>query len=505
MNNINELIDIATKKYHNLTLFNYENKSSISYSQFSNELANAHAYFLEKFNNRNFNFSIIAPNCPNYLYILFAMLKTKNIAVNLNPNLNNNEIVDRLDLSKCKILFTTTDFYKKFSNEITKTKLERIYILDENCINFKILDVIYLQEISLSKENQTNIAFLQFTGGTTGVNKAAVITHQNILSNLQQIHLHFSNYIDTSEIIVLIAFPFYHIFSIVFNFLFFLEHGGKCILYKDLRNFDNIINFIKKYDVNFTVAVNTWYKKLMIHQDFNLIKSQQYKANLAGGEYVPLSTKSMWKEKTRHSLYSAYGLTETCSLSIISPLDESNFDDSIGIAIPNTEVCLIDKNDNVILEDNIIGEILIKGEHITNAYYMNEIETKHAFYNNWFKTGDLAIKVDKTFYKIIDRKKDMISVSGNKVYPNEIEEALFGLDGVLDVAIVGKISDKTGEEVVAFIVLDNNKISIEYIKSFCNEKFTNFKVPKQYIVLTELPKTPIGKTNRKELRTQINI
>lgn len=504
MNNIYEIILSASKKYSKNVLFSNEKGIELTYENFINQIDNAFRFFDEVYNETQFNFSIICPNCPNYLYVLFSLLRKKCTAVNLNPNLSQQELIDRLSLAEVSVIFTTKSIYHRIKDFFKSYSLHNIYIIDDDDINFNVLESIPYDSSIKANRNQNELAFLQFTGGTTGIIKAAAISHQNVIANIKQLSLHFEKYNKIKSYILLITFPFYHIFSVVFNFLFFASNGSKMVLFKDLRNFEYIIAKLSQHQVTFIVGVNTWYNKLMQHPNFLSLNTKNIELCFAGGEYVPLVTKEKWKRMTGKELYSAYGLTETCSLSIISPLDNSNIDDSIGEAIPGTEVVLLDENNNVINENNTHGEIALKGFQITNQYYNNIMETQNSFYDGFFKTGDIAIKLENRFYRIVDRKKDMISISGNKVYPNEIEEALIKLNGVLDVAIVGKLSAKTGEEIVAYLVVDEQVITLDEIVLFCKQNFTKFKVPKEYVLLHELPKTPIGKTYRKELRELAN-
>jgi long-chain acyl-CoA synthetase len=506
MNSICDLISKINIEFKD-KIFLIENNQNLSYGELNNEMNKCFNYMLEsKHPFYSFNFSIIAPNSLNYLIYLFAFLKKGGTAVNLNPNLSEIEIKERLNLGEVSLLITTQSIYAKLEPMIGDTGINTVIIIDENAFEFKE-PIIHHRNPSRKFRHKTesDIAFLQFTGGTTGVTKAAKIKHENILQNIAQLNQHFGKYRDLNNLHVLIAFPFYHIFSIVFNVLFFMSNGGTCYLYQDLRNTDLILKLLKENHINFTVAVNTWYKKLMQHPDFQSLDTTKIATSLAGGEYVPLSTKNQWQQLTGKPLYSAYGLTETSSLAIISPIDQSNIDDSIGVAIPDTQAALSDENDTFIASDNIAGELVLKGPQVTSGYYNNLDESDKAFRDGWFRTGDIAERIDGKFYKIVDRKKDMISVSGNKVYPNEVESVLSKLKDILDVGVVGMKSEKSGEEVAACVVLrENSELSDEKIIEFCKEFLSRYKIPKHIFRFSELPKTPIGKTFRKELREKIN-
>lgn len=504
MDNIYEYVREACLKNSDKIIIIDEQGNKLSYDSFLNQVDAASDCLNQNLITPFSNFSIIAPNCPNYLYILFALLKDNKTAVNLNFNLSNIELSDRLIMANVSVLFTTDRIFRNIASIMDNTNIQFVVIFDEIAIDFKIDRIIKLDKSLNCSSDNNKPAFLQFTGGTTGIIKAATISHTNVLNNINQLEKHFQNFNKYKAYILLITFPFYHIFCIVFNFLFFIKSGSKLIMYKNLRDFPFIINALNQYEVSFIVAVNTWYNKLMQQEQFCLLRKDKIELCFAGGEYVPVSTKEKWNKLMHKELYSAYGLTETSSLCIISPLNDSNINDSLGIAIPDTEAILLDELNNQIIENNIPGEIALKGSHITHEYFDNVDETAKAFVNGWFKTGDVAIKINDKTFKIVDRKKDMISVSGNKVYPNEIEELLFQLNGVLDVAAVGKLSNSSGEEVVVCIVFDEQILSIDTIKNYCSQNLTRFKIPKAFIKLNDLPKTPIGKTSRKQLREFVN-
>jgi long-chain acyl-CoA synthetase len=490
------------------TLFVFDG-FEVSYADYAKDLKLALHFFDNKYlTKRQHNFSIIAPNCYAYLYSLFPLLHRGNRAVNLNPNLGVREITERLNIGDVSVLITTQYLYESLEPCFAETGIETVILIDDLSISFKTPKVIERKSIKNFKRLPHNSSsFFQFTGGTSGVIKAAMLSGENILQNIFQLDSHFGKYIDLNNLVVLAAFPFYHIFALVFNVLFFLSNGGKIVIYKDLRDTALIIDLLEKSQVNFTVGVNTWYKKLMQHPSFKRLDLSGLRACIAGGEYVPVSTKKEWLDLTGNLLSSGYGLTETSSLSIISPLDpEKNIIDSIGKPIENTLAGLLDENDRWIEGFEQAGELVLKGPQVFTGYYNNREETTNAFYQDWFRTGDIAQRVAPDQYKIVDRKKDMISVSGNKVYPNEVEAVIVDIDGVLDAAVVGRPSQKSGEEVVAFVSLDpRTQLTEEEIVVSCKNQLARFKVPKEVFFLDELPKTPIGKTARKVLREQLKI
>jgi len=507
MQSITDFVATKCAKYaERELLYDDSSKETLTYEMFALNVQKAQNFFREETTPQcPVTFSVIAPNCPNYLYAVLGLLACEAVAVNLNPNLGDKEIVERLNQAEVQILVCAQSYYDRLMSIITQTTICKVFVLDDTSVKFNIVKQKDDQNVQLNLCLPEKSAFIQYTGGTSGTTKAAVIRHQNVIENIKQLNNHFSKFIPMNELVVLVAFPFYHIFAIVFNVLFFLGNGGKIVIYKDLRDTALIIDLLEKNQVNFTVGVNTWYKKLMQHPSFIRLDLSGLRACIAGGEYVPVSTKKEWLDLTGNPLSSGYGLTETSSLSIISPLHaKENIMDSIGKPVENTEVRLLDEKDCWIKGLDRPGELVLKGPQVFGGYYNNHEETVNAFYQGWFRTGDIAQRVAPDQYKIVDRKKDMISVSGNKVYPNEVEAVIVDIDGVLDAAVVGRPSHRSGEEVVAFVTKDiRTELSEAEIVLSCKNQLARFKVPKVVFFLDELPKTPIGKTARKVLREQL--
>lgn len=452
------------------------------------------------------NFSIIASNTIDYLLVLFAMQTRGNTAVNLNPNLTVNELVQRLTFTQVEVLVTTKDIYSSLENQI---EIKKVIFLDECPENppisttFIPFKIPYHETTPFVEDKSLPTAFLQFTGGTSGITKAAIIRHENVCANVNQITTHISATAYPYPHCILVAFPFYHVFSIVFNVLTFMNMGGTCILIASPRDIDSVIDVFKNHPITFTVAVNTLYKLLLQHPRIAEADFSSLRFSIGGGEHIQYSTKLHWQQRTGIPIYEAYGLTETSAMAIVNPLNENNDFKTIGIALPETEVILLDEHNQQVLLPNQPGEIALKGPQVTEGYYLNQQETKQAFFEGWFKTGDIAISNEAGYYTIVDRKKDMISVSGNKVYPNEVEEVIAQINGVLDVAVVARISPNSGEEVVACVVTEK-VIPKDEIIQYCKDFLTNFKIPKDIIFMQQLPKSPIGKTLRAQLRLLVN-
>tara|TARA_Y100000385_G_scaffold66934_1_gene66707 strand:- start:20623 stop:22146 length:1524 start_codon:yes stop_codon:yes gene_type:complete len=484
-----------------------EDGVEITYNDFLIQHQNAKEYYRQIIPTiEGFSFSIIADNSPNFLYSLFALQSLSGAAVNLNPNLSLPELLSRLKMAEVEVLVCGGKIYEQIQEIDSELELKLIFLIDEDVTEFNCKMYAKSSKMDLAATfTEGGNAFIQFTGGSSGVNKAALISHRNVLSNIDQLQGHFTSFIDLTDLRVLIAFPFYHIFAVVFNLMFFMNNGGTVILYRELRDLEGVALKFTTHKINFTVGVNTWYKKLMQLPSFKSRDFSNLRACIAGGEYVPLSTKHAWRKLTGRTMFSGYGLTETTSLCIVSPLsEEENLLDTLGIPIPSTQTAIISDKNELIKSDGVQGELLIKGPQVLESYF-NSVESDSAFFKSWFRTGDIVERVQGKYFKLVDRKKEMISVSGNKVYPNEVEEIILSFSGVIEVGVIGIASEKTGEEVVAFIVLDREaNINEEDILSFCKKQMTAFKVPRKVFLKTELPKTPIGKTSKTELRKLLN-
>lgn len=345
-----------------------------------------------------------------------------------------------------------------------------------------------------------DIAFLQYTGGTTGVAKGAVLTHRNMVANVCQAKAWIGHDLHDGEEIIITALPLYHIFSLTANCLTFSCIGGLNVLIANPRDMSGFIRHIKNLKFTVMTGVNTLFNGLLHNPEFKNIDFSRFKFCLGGGMAVQQSVAEQWQKVTGVPLLEAYGLTETSPAACINPLTLTKYNGTIGLPISNTEIKIIDDNGNE-LPLGQPGELCIKGPQVMQGYWQRPEETRKVMTDDGFlKTGDIAVVNNEGFVKIVDRKKDMILVSGFNVYPNEIEEIVAGHPGIVEAAAVGVPHERSGEIVKLFVVKKDESLTTDDVIKYCREHLTAYKVPKAIEFRDELPKTNVGKILRRELR-----
>ncbi len=345
-----------------------------------------------------------------------------------------------------------------------------------------------------------DIAYLQYTGGTTGVAKGAVLTHGNIIANLQQAHAWIKPFLHEGEEIIITALPLYHIFSLTANCLTFFKIGATNVLITNPRDIPGFIKELSKYKFTAITGVNTLFNALMHNPDFAKLDFSALHISLGGGMAVQQAVAEKWRKLTGKALVEAYGLTETSPAVTINPLDIAEFNHSIGLPVPSTEVSIRD-DDGVELALGERGELCVRGPQVTPGYWNLPEETARAFTADGFlRTGDIATIDGEGFVFIVDRKKDMILVSGFNVYPNEVEDVAASHPGVIEVAAVGVPDEHSGEAVKLFVVRKDPALSEADLIAYCRDKLTGYKVPHRIEFRDELPKSNVGKILRRQLR-----
>ncbi|MCK6407781.1 long-chain-fatty-acid--CoA ligase [Thauera sp.] len=345
-----------------------------------------------------------------------------------------------------------------------------------------------------------DIAFLQYTGGTTGVAKGAMLTHRNIIANLQQAHAWIAPYVGEGREVIITALPLYHIFSLTANCLTFLKIGANNVLIPNPRDIPGFVKELGQHRFTVITGVNTLFNALLNNAEFAKLDFSALRVTLGGGMAVQQAVAEKWKKVTGVPLVEAYGLTETSPAVTINPLDLAEFNHSIGLPISSTEVSIRDDEGN---EQGIgqRGELCVRGPQVTPGYWQRAEETARVFTPDGFlRTGDIATIDERGFVKLVDRKKDMILVSGFNVYPNEIEDVVAGHPGVLEVAAVGVPDERSGEVVKVFVVRKDPGLTVEALIAYCRENLTGYKVPHHVEFRDELPKSNVGKILRRELR-----
>ena len=347
-----------------------------------------------------------------------------------------------------------------------------------------------------------DIAFLQYTGGTTGVSKGAMLTNRNIIANMMQAHAWLKPVVREGQEIIITALPLYHIFSLTANCMVFTEIGGLNILITNPRDIPGFVKELQKYPVTCMTGVNTLFNALLNNADFGKIDFSTWKMVLGGGMAVQRAVAEKWKQVTGVPLIEAYGLTETSPAACINPMDLKEYNGAIGLPVPSTECSVRDEAGNEVPMGEP-GELWVRGPQVMKGYWQRPDESAKVLKGDgWLATGDMAIVTPDGFFKLVDRKKDMILVSGFNVYPNEIEDVVAMHTSVLEVACIGIPDDKSGEVVKVYVVKKDQALTEKEVIEHCKKNLTGYKVPKYVEFRAELPKTNVGKILRRALRDE---
>jgi long-chain acyl-CoA synthetase len=476
--------------------------------------------------------AIMMPNVLQYPVCLFGTLRAGCTVVNVNPLYTPRELEHQLNDSGAEVIVVVENFANTLAQVIGRTKIRQAIVTSiGEMLGFKgiIVDVVLrhvkkmvpawtlpgsirlsdalddgrkrtLERVPLVLED---IAFLQYTGGTTGVAKGAMLVHKNIVANMLQARAWLTPFLDPSRREVIITpLPLYHIFSLTANCLIFMSVGGENVLIPNPRDIPGLVKELAKYRFTAITGVNTLFNALLNNPDFAKLDFSSLRIVLGGGMAVQEAVAKRWKAVTKVPLIEAYGLTETSPAATVNPLDLTDYNGSIGLPIPSTEIELRD-DDGKAVGIGQPGEINIRGPQVMAGYWNRPDETAKVIdKDGWFATGDIGVMDERGFVRIVDRKKDMILVSGFNVYPNEIEGIVAMHPGVLECAAVGVPDDKSGEAVKLFVVKKDDALTAEALIRHCRENLTGYKVPREVEFRKELPKTNVGKILRRELRDQ---
>jgi long-chain acyl-CoA synthetase len=345
-------------------------------------------------------------------------------------------------------------------------------------------------------------AVLQYTGGTTGVSKGAQLSHRNLLSNVAQIRAMGASHIEPGKECVLTALPLYHVFAFTANLLSFYDAGARNVLIPSPRPVQNLQRAIENTPVTWITGVNTLFNALLNEEWFVAYPPRQLKAAIAGGAALHQAVAQRWEEVTGTRIVEGYGLTEASPVVTFNPLEGRRRIGSIGVPVPGTEVRLVDEQGREVPVGQP-GELLVQGPQVMQGYWNQPEETALVLDDGWLRTGDVAVVDADGYYTIVDRKKDLILVSGFNVYPNEVEDTVSLLDAVMEAAVVGIPDEVSGEAVRVYVVRRDESLSAEQVITHCRTSLTGYKVPKSVVFRDELPKTPIGKILRKDLKAEV--
>ncbi len=527
--NILDVFDESIQKYRNKKAFsNFGHE--ISYHQLD-VLSGQFASYLQNTLGlkKGDRIAIQLPNVLQYPIVMFGALRAGLIVVNTNPLYTASEMKHQFNDSGATTIVILAQFAHLLEKILPETQIQNIIvtsvgdqlpIIQKTLINFVLKNVkkmvpeyslkhhTWSECLSLGAQKTylqpdikiTETAFLQYTGGTTGVSKGAVLSHKNIIANMLQICSWMKPKLIEGEEISLAPLPLYHIFSLTVCCLAFMRYGAKNILITNPRDIPAFIKTMRKEKFTIMAGVNTLFNALANHPDISKVDFSKVKVCVAGAMALQKAVKENWNKATGTNVIEGYGLTESSPVVCCNPIDGTDRVGTIGLPVPETEVKIIDESGNDITEKNESGELCVRGPQVMLGYYNRQDETDKVLVKGWLLTGDIAFMDKDGFFKIVDRKKDMILVSGFNVYPNEIEDVLSKHPKILEVAAIGVPDEHSGEVVKVFIVKKDNSLTEKEVITYGKEFLTNYKIPKHVEFINELPKTNVGKVLRRALR-----
>ncbi len=528
-NSIADLFLKYTKLYKdNVAFINMD--SSITYQELGQQAADFAAYLQRDLGLvKGDKFAIMIPNLLQYPIALFGALIAGLTVVNVNPLYTPRELQHQLKDSGAKSILILENFANVLETVIDKTDVEQVILTSVgdrlstikgavvNCVlkyvkkqvpaynlpgavkfNKAMAKGAKLSFTPVSIQGE-DLAFLQYTGGTTGPSKGAMLTHRNLIANVEQSNASTKNVYEIGKEMMVTALPLYHIFALTSNCLCFIPFGGANLLITNPRDMVGFVKELDKYPFTAITGVNTLFNGLLHTPGFEKLDFSTLKLGFAGGMAVQRPVAELWEKVTGTRLLEGYGLTECSPLVTMSPYDQESYNGTIGIPAPSTDVRLTGDNGEEV-EIGQPGEMWVKGPQVMKGYHNRQDATDEVLKDGWLATGDIATMDENGFFTIVDRKKDMIIVSGFNVFPNEIEEVLVTHPGILEAAAVAAPSDATGEMVKVFVVRKDSNLTERDVIEHCTELLTNYKRPKVVVFLDELPKTNVGKVLRKELR-----
>ncbi|MBZ0330819.1 AMP-binding protein [Halomonas sp. ANAO-440] len=478
------------------------------------------------------------PNCLTLPVVAFGILKAGCILVNVNPLYTKREMEHQFNDSGAQALVIVDMFIDKLESILERTEIKQVVVtsiaqwfppavkgvlqlvlkywnrvLPRHSLDVDTID----QALSRGREakaahsidvsqywqhlDRSDTALLQYTGGTTGVSKGAELTHGNLISNLEQVDSVAGDHIEPGKECILTALPIYHIFAFTVNLLAFYHKGAHNVLVPSPRPIQNCQRAFDNYPISWISGVNTLYNALLNEEWFTVYPPPSMKVALAGGTALHKAVAERWRAVVGSPIAEGYGLTETSPVICFNPIGQER-PDCIGIPAPQTDVRLVDEQGEPVPVGEP-GEIIVRGPQVMKGYWNRPEETASAIKDGWFYTGDIGVMAEDGYFKIVDRKKDMILVSGFNVYPNEVEDCIARIPQVQESAVIGVANEQTGEAVHAYVVLREEGITEKDVIAHCKQELAAYKVPRKVVFWGELPKTPVGKVLRKEVRATV--
>ncbi|REG92856.1 AMP-binding protein [Algoriphagus antarcticus] len=526
---IAELFDESVRKFGDSVAYECMGKT-MSFNEL-NKLSEDFASYLTQVLRlkKDTRVAIQMPNTLQYPVAMFGALRAGMIVVNTNPLYTSSEMKHQFHDSGAELIIIMANFATNLEKILPEIPAKHVIVTEIGDMlgGFKgtIVNLVvkYVKKMvpaySIPKAVSfksalaqganhkfkpvelalQDTAFLQYTGGTTGVSKGAELSHGNIVANMQQISAWMKPKLKEQEEIVVTALPLYHIFALTVNCLAMLKIGAHNLLITNPRDMPAFIKELSKKKFTVFTGVNTLFNGLLNQEDFRSLDFSSLKIAVGGGMAVQKATAEKWLALTGTPVAEGYGLTETSPVASCNPIDGTERNGTIGLPLPNTEMMVIDEEGNI-LPVGERGEICIKGPQVMKGYWHKPKDTAEVMMGEWFKSGDIGVMDKDGFTKIVDRKKEMILVSGFNVYPNEVENVIASYPGVLEVGVIGIPDDRSTERVVAYVVGKDKSITKEQIIAHCHESLTNYKCPKEVHFTDELPKSNVGKILRRMIK-----
>ncbi|WP_394189651.1 long-chain-fatty-acid--CoA ligase FadD [Pseudoalteromonas atlantica] len=527
-NSLLEVFEKSFSDYKDLPAFTNMGKT-LSYNEMDSATKRVASYIQNDLGlKKGAKVAVMMPNLLQTPITILGILRAGCVVVNVNPLYTVRELEHQLNDSESEAIFILANFADTLEKSLSKTNVKHIVVtqvgdmvggLKKHIVNLVVKHIkkmvpayslpnpIKFSEVLKGDEsryikpdvNLNDLAFLQYTGGTTGVSKGAMLSHGNMVGNLEQVSGCLDNVLERGKEVVVTALPLYHIFALTANCLTFMKYGGLNLLITNPRDMPGFVKELSQHKFTAITGVNTLFNGLLNTPGFSDLDFSHLKMSLGGGMAVQRPVAEKWQKVTHSKLMEGYGLTECAPLVTISPYDLDAYNGSIGLPAPSTELKLILDNGQEAAKGEP-GELWVKGPQVMLGYYNRSDATSECLKDGWFATGDIATYDDEGFFYIVDRKKDMIIVSGFNVFPNEIEEVVAMHDGVLECAAIGIPHDVSGEQVKVFIVKKDPSLTEKDIIKHCRDNLTNYKVPKLVEFKDELPKTNVGKILRRALK-----
>lgn len=527
---VGDLVDKKVVEFSDRPAFHCMGKT-ISFGELDGMSRAFGAWLQSKGYGKGVRVAIMMPNCLQYPVVLYGTLRAGGIVVNVNPLYTPRELEHQLKDSGAEVIVILENFATTLQEVLPKTPVKHVVLASLGdmlgvkglLVNFVVRKVkkmvpafslpgaLRFNDMLAEAEGKTlkavevgheDIAFLQYTAGTTGVPKGAMLLHRNILANIEQAASWLVQSIGEERAMIITALPLYHIFSLTVNCLNMMKLGGLNILITNPRDIPAFVKELGKHPYNMITGVNTLFNAFLNNEDFKRLDFSRVKVCVGGGMAVQKAVADKWQQVTGKVLLEGYGLTETSPCATMNPLNLEAYNGSIGLPMPSTEIVLRD-DDKKDVPLGQPGEICIKGPQVMKGYWQRPEDTAQAIGPDGFLyTGDVGVMDEKGFVRIVDRKKDMILVSGFNVYPNEIEQVIAMMPGVLEVAAIGVPDEKSGEVPKVFIVKKDPSLTEAQVLAHCKAQLTGYKQPKYVEFRADLPKTNVGKILRRALRDE---